>query len=175
MHFQAAAKSFWACQWCDDFKLDKILSHCHWMCFMWNKNHLSELSDVFFFVCLFTAPPFFFFAVTQVTSGISSCVRLGLPTNRGRRFFLSVITWFHVIKTPFQPSSNCMIWMPFLAASTIISCVQLKCLQWILNVQEWSSGPSCFCRSSRCCGSFSGVHLWSIQLIGHDPERFTPV
>lgn len=47
MHFQAAAKSFWARQWCDDFKLDTILSHCHWMCFMWNKNHLTELSMFF--------------------------------------------------------------------------------------------------------------------------------
>ena len=45
-----------------------------------------------------------------------------------------------------------------------------------MYMPKLSSGASCFHWSSlRCFYSLIGVHLWYIQLIGHDLERHTPV
>lgn len=96
---------------------------------------------------------------------------------RSDLLLIEVITRIHVIKNTVSIKFSLYdaTRMPLLAVSTIILCIQLKSWQWILNVQE-SPGASCFQWSSRrcCCSSFSGVHLSSIQLIGHDPERLTP-
>lgn len=77
--------------------LDKTLSHCHWMCFMWNKKTFVRIVHVFF-------PPPFCCGNSQVTSGI---IKDFQPTGAGVSssatksdllLITGVVTRIHVVK-----------------------------------------------------------------------------
>lgn len=119
MHFQAAAKSFWAHQWCDDFKLAK---YCHTVigCVLSEIKTICQNCPCFFFWFFFFTP--FCCWNSQVTSRISSCIKVkdfqptgasasSLATKSDLLLITEVITKIHVTKTPFQLIYNCTMWL----------------------------------------------------------------